>query len=80
MFLSPHIIQNLLSVRQFTTDNLCYIEFDPFGLTVKDLATRSLLAQCDSSDPCTSYSCLRPPPHILLLLHHCLRPRHSRTP
>jgi hypothetical protein len=27
------------------------MEFDPFGLSVKDLATRTLLAWCDSPDP-----------------------------
>jgi hypothetical protein len=27
----PSIIKNLLSTRQFTTDNLVSIEFDPFG-------------------------------------------------
>jgi hypothetical protein len=47
----PNIIQNLLSVRQFTTDNSCSMEFDPFGLSVKHLATRTLLAWCDSPGP-----------------------------
>jgi hypothetical protein len=45
VLVAPHIIQNLLSVRQFTTDNSCSMEFDPFGLSVKDLATRTLLAR-----------------------------------
>jgi hypothetical protein len=27
------------------------MEFDPFGLFVKDLATLTLLARCDSSEP-----------------------------
>jgi hypothetical protein len=27
------------------------MEFDPFGLSVKDLATRTLLARCDSLGP-----------------------------
>jgi hypothetical protein len=31
VLVAPHIIQNLLSVRQFTTDNSCSMEFDPFG-------------------------------------------------
>ena len=47
----PNIMQNLLSVRQFTTDNSCSMEFDPFGLSVKDLATKTLLARCDSPGP-----------------------------
>jgi hypothetical protein len=33
------IIQNLLSVHCFTTGKWCYMEFDPFGLSVKDLST-----------------------------------------
>jgi hypothetical protein len=39
---------NLLFVRRFTTDNSCSIEFDPSGFSVKDLATRTPLARCDS--------------------------------
>jgi hypothetical protein len=27
---TPDIIQNMLSVRRFTTDNWCSMEFDPF--------------------------------------------------
>jgi hypothetical protein len=37
------IIQNLLSVRRFTTNNWCSMEFDPFGLSVKDLSTRNVI-------------------------------------
>jgi hypothetical protein len=36
---TPDIIQNLLSVHHFTTDNWCSMEFDPFGLSMKDLST-----------------------------------------
>jgi hypothetical protein len=39
------IIQNLLFVRCFTTDNWCYMEFDPFGLFVKDLSTRNMITR-----------------------------------
>ncbi|XP_066374614.1 DNA-directed RNA polymerase II subunit rpb1-like [Miscanthus floridulus] len=37
------------SVRRFTTDNNCSIEFDPFDLSVKDLQTRSVIARCNST-------------------------------
>jgi hypothetical protein len=37
VLVTPDIIQNLLSVRHFTTDNWCSMEFDPFGPSVKDL-------------------------------------------
>jgi hypothetical protein len=39
ILVAPHIIQNLLSVRRFTTDNSSFIEFNHFGLSVKDMAT-----------------------------------------
>jgi hypothetical protein len=49
VLVSPHIIKNLISIRRFTTDNNCSIEFDPFGLSVKDLETRNVIARCNSS-------------------------------
>ena len=48
-FMSPNIIKNLISIRRFTTNNNCSIEFDPFGLSVKDLHTRNVIARCNSS-------------------------------
>jgi hypothetical protein len=51
VLVTPDIIQNLLSVRRFTTDNWCSMEFDPFGLSVKDLSTRNMLTRCNSSGP-----------------------------
>jgi hypothetical protein len=35
VLVTPDIIQNLLSVCRFTTDNWCSMEFDPFGLSVE---------------------------------------------
>jgi hypothetical protein len=49
VLVSPHIIKNLISIRHFTTDNNCSIEFDPFGLSMKDLETRNVIARCNSS-------------------------------
>jgi hypothetical protein len=46
---SPNIIKNLISIRHFTTDNNCSIEFDLFGLSVKDLQTRNVIGRCNSS-------------------------------
>src|SRR5687768_6346386 len=43
------MIHNLLSIRQFTTDNSCSVDFDPSGLTVRDLASRRPLLRCDST-------------------------------
>ena len=47
----PSIIKNLVSVRKFVTDNFCSIEFDPLGLCVKDLLTRTRLLRCNSPGP-----------------------------
>jgi hypothetical protein len=49
ILVASDIIQNLLSVHKFTTDNSCSMEFDPFGLFVKDLATQSVIVRSNSS-------------------------------
>jgi hypothetical protein len=51
ILLAPDIVQNLLSVHRFTTDNLCSMEFDHFGLSVKDVTTRNVIARSNSIDP-----------------------------
>jgi hypothetical protein len=48
---NPNIIQNLLFVRRFTTDNWCSTEFDQFGLSMKDLSMRNVITKCNSSGP-----------------------------
>jgi hypothetical protein len=47
----PDLVKNLLSVRQFTIDNLVSIEFDPFGFSIKDLHTGHVIKRCSSSGP-----------------------------
>lgn len=32
-----NLIKNLIHVCQFTSDNNCFVEFDPFGCSMKDL-------------------------------------------
>jgi hypothetical protein len=49
ILVSPQIIKNLISVRQFTIDNNCSVEFDPAGCSVKDLQTRNVIVRCNSS-------------------------------
>jgi hypothetical protein len=39
VLVSRAILQNLISTRSFSHDNSCSVEFDPFGFSVKDLAT-----------------------------------------
>jgi histone deacetylase 1/2 len=48
---SPRLIKNLISVRQFTTDNNCAVEFDPAGCSVKDLESQKVIIRCNSSGP-----------------------------
>jgi hypothetical protein len=50
VLVSPQLIKNLISVRQFTINN-CTVEFDPSGCSVKDLLTRNEIARCNSSGP-----------------------------
>nr|GEZ60743.1 ribonuclease H-like domain-containing protein [Tanacetum cinerariifolium] len=45
----PHIIKNLISVRQFTCDNDVSVEFDAYGFSVKDYQTGRILLPCDST-------------------------------
>jgi hypothetical protein len=64
VLVTPDIIKNLLSVRQFTTDNNCSMEFDPFGLSVKELNSRNTIIRCNSSGPLYTISLptMRAPP------------------
>jgi hypothetical protein len=36
-------------MHQFTTDNQVSIEFDPYGLSVKDFCKRKMIAKCNSN-------------------------------
>ncbi|GKA47385.1 ribonuclease H-like domain-containing protein [Tanacetum coccineum] len=49
VLVTPNIIKNLVSVRKFTTDDKCSIDFDPYGFTVRDYHTRQTLLRCDST-------------------------------
>jgi hypothetical protein len=51
ILLALDIVQSILSVRRFTTDNWCSMEFDPFGLSVKDLTTRNVIVRSNSTGP-----------------------------
>jgi hypothetical protein len=49
VLIAPSLIKKLISVRQFTRDNLVSIEFDPFGLSVKDYLTKVEITRFNSS-------------------------------
>jgi len=51
VLVSPSLIKNLISVRQFTSDNNCFVEFDPAGCSVKDRESRRVLVRCNSAGP-----------------------------
>jgi hypothetical protein len=51
VLVTPDIIQNLLSVHCFTTDNWCSMKFDMFSLYVKDLSMRNVITKRNSSGP-----------------------------
>ncbi|GJY42912.1 hypothetical protein Tco_0431125 [Tanacetum coccineum] len=49
ILITPHIVKNLIFVRQFVRDNNCTIEFNAFSFSVKDFLTRRVLLRCDST-------------------------------
>jgi histone deacetylase 1/2 len=49
VLVAPQIVHNLLSIRQFTADNSCSVEFDTSGLSVKDLVIGRPLLRCDNT-------------------------------
>ena len=51
VLVAPSMVHNLLSIRCFTTDNSCSVEFDSSGPTMKDLTSRCPLLRCDSTRP-----------------------------
>jgi hypothetical protein len=38
-------------MHQFTIENSCSVEFDPFGFSVKDFRTKNTIIRCNSSGP-----------------------------
>ncbi|KAJ9553498.1 hypothetical protein OSB04_017543, partial [Centaurea solstitialis] len=49
VLVSDQMVKNLISVRRFTIDNWVFVEFDPFGFSIKDLNTGQLLHRADSN-------------------------------
>jgi hypothetical protein len=52
---TPHLIKNLISVRKFTRDNACLVEFDPNGFSVKDLHTKKEIMRSSSGGDLYSF-------------------------
>jgi hypothetical protein len=58
----------LLSIRQFTSDNFCSVEFDARGFSVKDLKTHRVILRCNSEgDLYTFPGSPRRAPHTALI-------------
>ncbi|GJX54281.1 ribonuclease H-like domain-containing protein, partial [Tanacetum coccineum] len=67
---TPHIVKNLISVRQFVRDNNCTIEFDAFGFSVKDFMTHRVLLRCDGTGDLYPVTTSSPIPHVFLVSQH----------
>jgi hypothetical protein len=50
VLISPHLIKNIISVCALTRDNFVSATFDPFGFSIKDLRTGTIMLRCNSSD------------------------------
>jgi hypothetical protein len=75
------MVHNLLSIRQFTADNSCFVEFDTSGLLVKNLTIGRPSSDVIASGPFTPFGFLPPlpllhlrPPRQLLSPQHLLPP------
>jgi hypothetical protein len=81
VLVAPSLVHNLLSIRRFTADNSCSVEFDSSSLTVKDSATRRPSSDVTAPAPSTPFGFrtlhlirLRHLPKLLLLLPQRLLP------
>ncbi|GJZ23233.1 ribonuclease H-like domain-containing protein [Tanacetum coccineum] len=82
ILVTPHIIKNLISVRQFTRDNDVSVEFDAYGFSVKDYQTGRILLRCDSTGDL--YPVTQQPssqnPVLPTLCHACQLGKHAKLP
>jgi hypothetical protein len=56
VLLVSRLVRKLLSIRQFTRDNFCSVEFDARGFSVKDLKTRRVILCCNSEGDLYTFS------------------------
>jgi hypothetical protein len=61
ILLASDMVQNLLSIHRFTTDNWCSKEFHLFNLSVKDLMTKNMIIRSNSTGPLYTMRLLRSP-------------------
>lgn len=65
---TPNLIKNLISVRKFTKDNVCSIEFDSLGFSIKDLHIRKEILRSSSHGDLYPFHYDRPS-HTPVALH-----------
>ncbi|GKC66584.1 putative reverse transcriptase domain-containing protein [Tanacetum coccineum] len=70
VLITPHIVKNLISIRQFVRDNNCTIKFDAFGFSFKDFLMRRVLLRCDSTGDLYPVTSPYPIPHAFLVSQH----------
>ncbi|GJY19940.1 ribonuclease H-like domain-containing protein [Tanacetum coccineum] len=70
VLITPHIVKNLIFVRQFVRDNNCTIKFDAFGFSFKDFLMRRVLLRCDSTGDLYPVTSPYPIPHAFLVSQH----------
>jgi hypothetical protein len=49
LVVTPHIVNNLIYMRQFTIENFFLVKFDSWGFSVKDLRTGAMILRCSST-------------------------------
>jgi hypothetical protein len=49
ILVAPDMVQSILSIYCFTTDNWCSMKFDPFDLSVNDLTTKNVIIRSNST-------------------------------
>jgi hypothetical protein len=93
ILLAPDMVQSLHFVYCFITDNWCSMEFDPFGLSVKDLRTKNVIIRSNSTGPwytmrlpgsltqsSSAVAALTAVPHILIAVTPTMWHRHLGHP
>ncbi|GKE63624.1 ribonuclease H-like domain-containing protein, partial [Tanacetum coccineum] len=75
VLITPHIVKNLISLRQLVRDNNCTIEFDAFGFFVKDFLMLRVLLRCDSIGDLYPVTAPSPIPHAFLVSQHTCHQR-----
>ena len=74
---APKLIKNLISVCKFIHNNMVSVEFDPFGYSVKDLVTGSIILRSNSTGDFNSIKCNKTP---YFVCQPCPLLKHIRLP